>query len=137
MKFCTSCGTRLDEDVAAQTPMQPVTQQNADSDRVIMEKMASAQGDIGLIDGKMVLTETTLLFKPRFYQVAADVISMPLRDITEVKKEKYLFLFNMQMQVTLKSGEAYTFMVYGRDKFIDALEKQMRFCASCAQSKET
>ncbi|MDR3301652.1 MAG: zinc-ribbon domain-containing protein [Spirochaetaceae bacterium] len=151
-KFCLNCGTKLAEGAAMQTQQaeaQPVYQQAVQAQqqayqqpvsqsaipqnitesgegKILVKKMASCQGDIGMIDGKIILTENMLIFRPNFYQVAADDVIMPLIEITGIEKEKYLFVFNNQMKIILNTGIEYTFMLYGRDVFINLLEQQIK-----------
>jgi hypothetical protein len=121
--FCPKCGTSLSADAVNSA----VPSQVFDEGKTLISKMGSAEGNIGLIDGKIVLSENALIFEPRFYQVAADRIVMPLLDIQDIVKEKYLFVFGNKMKINLRSGVSYTLIfMTGRDVFINALEQQIR-----------
>jgi hypothetical protein len=149
VRFCTGCGTKTEAGLAQpqqvyqqptqqqQMYQQPISQpampQNVtelEEDKILVKKGASCQGDIGMIDGKIILTENMLIFRPNFYQARATNVIMPLIEIAGIEKEKYLFAFNNQMKIILNSGIEYTFMLYGRDAFINLLEQQMKNLAA-------
>ncbi|MDR2501485.1 MAG: zinc-ribbon domain-containing protein [Treponema sp.] len=95
--------------------------------KTLISKMGSAEGTLGLIDGKILLTENALIFQPRVYQIAASKIVMPLADIAGIVKGKSMFVFDNKMTINLRSGGGYTLVfMTGRDAFINALEQQIK-----------
>jgi len=111
--FCSDCGNRL-ETLSA----EPV----AKSSVVEVEiKNGSANYYIGMVGGKLYLTNKRLRFKS--YELITREMEIPLNQIVRIEKATFQLVFK-QINVFLKDGSVEKFVGNNREEWINAIMKQ-------------
>lgn len=73
------------------------------------------------VGGKLVLTDQRLIFKSHKFNLQSGETQIPVEEIREVKPRKTAKLFQNGIRVLTQSGDAYDFVVYERDSWLQKL----------------
>jgi hypothetical protein len=90
---------------------------------------ANLQRGIETVGGQIYLTNQRLIFESHAFNVQTGATVVPLTDITGARKcwTKFLNLvplFPNSVAVTTNGGKEYRFVIFGRQEWIDAIERQ-------------
>lgn len=95
------------------------------SEHIIKKGKANLWKGYEAAGGKLFLSETELTHRPHAVNIQSGVISIGLDEIEQVEAtaNKLLFIpISNGLTVTLRNGERYQFVVFGRRKWIDEIE---------------
>jgi hypothetical protein len=95
----------------------------------IKDGLANLQRGIEAVGGWLYLTNRRLVFESHSFNIQTGVTEIPLNSITDVRKcwTKFLNLvpvFPNSIAISTKDGREYRLVVFGRQKWIDAIEQQ-------------
>ncbi|MCV9385465.1 GRAM domain-containing protein [Reichenbachiella ulvae] len=102
--------------------MNNIQIQLADDEIVRHEGGANLMKGIEAVGGKLVLTDQRLIFKSHQKNVQSGETQLPLTEIQEVIPRKTAKLFQNGMRVLNQAGEAFDFVVYEREVWLEKVK---------------
>ncbi len=97
---------------------------------LIKEGLASYRVRFQAIGGKLILYTDKLCFQPHSFNIIKKQVSIDISSIDTIKK-RWNKLFNIipvvpnVLEITLKDGEQYNFMVYQRSSWKNAIVNEI------------
>jgi hypothetical protein len=73
--------------------------------------------------GKLILTDTQLIFKPGRLNFRRSIEAIAVKEIVAVERRNTLGVVPNGFGVILRDGKAHRFVVYGREEWIEAVVK--------------
>ena len=93
---------------------------------IIKIKGANYQQGIISIGGHLILTKTSLIFKPHAFNIGGREVIIELKDIVDIGKTETMLGLSKQIWIN-SQGKLERFVVWGRDEFIATIKNQVAF----------
>ncbi|MBN2146545.1 MAG: hypothetical protein JW726_04115 [Anaerolineales bacterium] len=103
--------------------------QRMPDEAVIKEGPANLQKNIETVGGKLYLTNFRLIFEAHSINIQGGITEIAVADIDRLDKAWTKFLgliplFPNSLEVRIKGGQAYRFVLFGRDEWAAAIQAQ-------------
>ena len=94
------------------------------SEAPLADVAANLKRGIEYVGGRLTILPDRLVFRSHALNLQTGATEVPLRDVSEVRRTNSMFVLPNRLEVVMRTGVRFVFIVWGRDRLADLVEAQ-------------